>query len=457
MNREQISINNEQRTMNNEQRSKNKDKKTKDRILFSLFTVLCSLFSVLCSLPESDKSRNEYDPDLFGWRPASMTPFSVNESISGFAYGKVSGKDRYTAISTGGAIAWSDDGDIWLRAVRRVECDRVLLGDRCGEVFLIGLQDISYVCTKYEEENNPNLRTVTPPGVFNAVTFGDGIFVAAGNKGFFAHSENGKEWIVAQKDGFASDGTIRGLAWGNGVFTAVGSNSNRAYVRYSIDGETWSAGPVFTQDHSRLNDVAYDYATDSFYYIGNYTIWGYVSYSPNSGMNLQNLDPNVITTEARKLAVSNTGVPTLGIIFDWNIGSSNNEQWYRRPFVIQRSETSAGWTNCGDPDCLSKYCFGRLFWKPDLFKNPRDSNNANININDITYGNGYFVAAADAGVIGHLSGHLSGDIEYLFSGGDRFWNALAIPEFIETNFTAIESLNGRFFIGNNNGKIGYSK
>ena len=433
-----------------------------------------------CPNPESDKSQSEYNPILSGWKPASMSPFSVNESISDFAYGKVKGNDCYVAISTGGTIAWSDNGDVWQRSVRMVTCESVREGKHCGEIFLIGLQDASYTCTVpkpkldddgdyiFDDNGIPILYneylTVTPPGVFNAVTFGDGKFVAAGNGGFFARSENGRDWIVENKD---EDIVTRGLAFGNGVFVAVGSIGNKGVIRYSLDSINWIKGPPdFNPDNPgnpgdvcRLNDVAYDIDSNNFYIVGNYARWGYASYSSLSGLQWEQIESNVVSTEMRRLTVGSLTADsdvftTLGIILDKDLG---NDQWYRRPFVIQEGEIKNEWTSCDDPDCLSEFCKGRLFWKPELFKNPRYDINANININDIAFGNGYFVAVADSGVIGHLSGNLSGHKTKLYQGGDRFWNALAIPEFIETNLTAVEALNGRFFIGNNNGKIGYSK
>ena len=430
--------------MNNKQLTVNNEKRTNK---YSLFFVLCYLFFA-CSMPESSVTAPSYDPDLFEWKVASMAPFSVNETVNDFAYGKIRDNDCYVALSSFGGIAWSENGDIWHRCSRRIECERVIQAVHCGEILFIGLQDTSYTCSVPDEKGNLVTLPKNAPGAFNAVTFGNGVFAAVGNIGYIARSENGKEWTIDQRI-IGSNIEMRGIAFGGGTFVSVGNIANKGVIFYSEDGVLWDRGYENSVVDTRLNSVAYEESAGVFYVVGNYLIWGEFSIPPYWSP----LGPNIITTEARKITASSSGPPTLGIILDRDLG---NDQWFRRPIAIQREEAYITWDrNCTDPDCSVTYCFRRVFWKPELFRNPR--NNGNININDIAFGGGYFVAVADAAMIGHLSGNLSGNVTALYQGGDRFWNALHIPEFMETNFTAIEALNGRFFIGNNTGKIGYSK
>jgi len=429
----------------------------KSRPIGICFLLLIFHFSFLtCQLPESGVKSPSYDPDLFGWKPASMSPFSVNESISDFAYGKVNGNDRYVAVSSFGTIAWSNDGDIWYRADRMIECEATIGFDRCGETIYAGLHDIKYICTFTDEE-----KDLVPPGPMNAVAFGNGIFIAAGNRGNIAVSENGKSWSVDQKTILAGNNSvIRGIAFGDGIFVAVGNNNNnRGLISYTADGDYWQAGAPITVEYSKLNDIAYEPVSQTFYAVGNYGYWGTIPLGDLGGFTspIGSIFGTSGIPEMRKVVIGNSGTTVIGMIMDRNIG---NDRWFRRPVVLHTLEASASWNRtCGDPDCQEEYCQSRVLWKPELFKNPRG--NSDININDIAFGGGYFVAVADAAMIGHLSGSaaygFSGHKDALFGGGDRFWNALHIPEFMETNFTAVEALNGRFFIGNNTGKIGYSK
>jgi len=418
-------------------------------------------FSFLtCQMPESSVRSPSYNPELIGWRPASMTPFSVNDTINDFAYGKIGGNDCYVAVSSSGTIAWSDDGDIWQRAGRMVECERTIGFDKCGEIIYVGLHDTSYTCSFPDEDGNPVSVILTPAGPINTVTFGNGIFVAAGNRGFIAVSENGKSWKIEQKTLLGgNDGVMRGIAFGDGVFIAVGSSNNKGLICYSHDSVNWMPGASFSVEYSKLNDIAFDSVNNTFYAVGNYGYWGTIP-SGSLGTFTSPIGSIFGTSgvpEMRKVVIGNNGSAVIGMIMDRNIG---NDRWFRRPVVLHTLEASAGWNRtCGDPDCQEEYCQSRVLWKPELFKNPRGD--GNININDIACGGGYFVAVADAAVVGYVSGSpaygFSGHKNALVGGGDRFWNALALTEFLETDIMTVEALNGRFFIGNNTGKIGYSK
>jgi hypothetical protein len=94
-------------------------------IVGTLFIVCCLIFCT-CTPPEGNLSPEEkrvpFDPDLYSWKTASWTPFTVADTVTGFAYGRMpGGKDRFIAVARNGVIAWSDNGDIWHRAVKNPE------------------------------------------------------------------------------------------------------------------------------------------------------------------------------------------------------------------------------------------------------------------------------------------------------------------------------------------------
>jgi hypothetical protein len=70
----------------------------------------------------------------------------------------------------------------------------------------------------------------------NAITFGNGKFLAGGDDGKMAYSSDGVTWTTVEDSTFT--GTIEAIAYGNGLFVAVGMGSGIAYSR---DGVTWTA------------------------------------------------------------------------------------------------------------------------------------------------------------------------------------------------------------------------
>ncbi|AZN39211.1 InlB B-repeat-containing protein [Paenibacillus albus] len=86
-------------------------------------------------------------------------------------------------------------------------------------------------------------------GAMNAVTYGNGQYVAVGSGGVIQTSSNGMSW-TQQSSGVTA--TLRGVTYGNGKFVAVGSSSK---ILTSSNGTTWSAAtpPV----SGTFNSIAY--------------------------------------------------------------------------------------------------------------------------------------------------------------------------------------------------------
>jgi len=66
---------------------------------------------------------------------------------------------------------------------------------------------------------------------------GGGRFIACGEKGRMAYSDDGITWIAVGNSTFGSTINIVKVAWGNGRFIAVGEGG----MAYSNDGITWIA------------------------------------------------------------------------------------------------------------------------------------------------------------------------------------------------------------------------
>ena len=144
-------------------------------------------------------------------------------------------------------MAWSTDGENWTA---------VLGGEtRYGTIINHGQSSFGSIA-------------------INAITFGNGIFVAGGNGGRMAWSIDGENWIaipggtgrginpsVIGQSTFGSN-TIRSIAFGNGRFVAVGGDSpfggsDFGVVAWSGNGENWTAVSNRIFASFLVSDIAY--------------------------------------------------------------------------------------------------------------------------------------------------------------------------------------------------------
>jgi hypothetical protein len=364
------------------------------KILF-LFALGTLLLSAGCDQPDSvlPEMRTPFDPDLYAWKTASWTPFTVSDSVRDFVYGAEDGV--YVAVSSGGVIAWSDDGDVWERAA------------------------------VYED---PGAEIPVPfSASYNAVAYGDGRFVAVANGGKAAYSRDGKVWTgVDHITGFGNT-NIYGIAWGKAkyisYFVAVGENSN---IARSATGATWAGGSAsgFLNGsiNVQLNDIVY--GDGYFYVVGDN---GYTGYSDNPG-NLEGWKPwryedPFHGNNIKKIAFGKYGDENgLALVF---------EEWGNKRLALG----------------TVKMFTDRAGWDSDL-----DAGNLGNNyIGGVAFGGGYFVVAGTSAMIGYWPCTNPSD------NSNRYWRAMSFPEFQWWEITALAACKDRFFAGGIGGKIGYSK
>jgi hypothetical protein len=375
------------------------------------------LVSVLsCTQPEgADVKPAAYNPDLFGWRTASWSPFTVTDSIKAFAYGN----GVYVAVASNGVIAYSYNGDIWewARKAEPAVLEPAVLEPLVPEPF------------KLESGADAN---------FNAAAFGGGVFIAAADGGHIAYSYDGVYWTgVTGATGFGNEninGVAYGVTSGVGCFVAVGNNGNISAALSSAP-ESWKGGGV--SGFSAIKDVAF--GNGKFYVAGDDGRMGWASVpSPNfTPANTWNWHPfgwtfraqaGTFTPYVRKIAFGEYGhgTPGLGITF--------NEWGGKRIAVCAVSGFEAGNPNAWDSDIDAGF-FGS-------------------NVTGIVWSSwdgGIWLAAGTSAMIGYWPSPDPSDT------AERYWRALSFYEFRWWEITALAVLNGRYFAGNAGGKIGYSK
>jgi hypothetical protein len=188
----------------------------KKKYVCTLLFAALFLSLLSCKQPEGASGEADvYNPDLFGWRTASWSPFTVTDSVRAFAFGN----GVYVAAGLNGVIAYSYDGDVWERALKAPD---PAPGVPAAEPF------------KLASGVNAD---------FNAAAFGGGVFIAAADGGHIAYSYDGVYWTgVHGVTGFGSE-NINGIAYGAGRFVAVGDNGNISAASPVAPG-SWMGGKV---------------------------------------------------------------------------------------------------------------------------------------------------------------------------------------------------------------------
>ena len=187
----------------------------------------------------------------------------------------------YVAIGLGNQAVFSNDGENWafsnefegnLRSV-------VFRGDRFIAVGSDGL-----VMYTLNGKDWIKIGNVHSESLFKVI-YAEDKFVAVGSYGAAVYSNDGVTWIQSDH----GNGTMSGLAYGNGQFVAVGSITvGTGAVSISDDGISWTD---VTTDISSMDSgvafgnglfVAVDWATDYASYSDNGTSWTEYIFNPTN-------------------------------------------------------------------------------------------------------------------------------------------------------------------------------
>ncbi len=118
------------------------------------------------------------------------------------------------------------------------------------------------------------------PGQVNDVAYGNGVWVAVGtNNGIMSSSDGGATW-TQRTSGLASSTTFKGVTYANGAFITVGTPSGIApSACVSSDGSTWATASIPVAAGTEMYGIAYKSGT---WIAGGDS--GIVAYSTNNGV-----------------------------------------------------------------------------------------------------------------------------------------------------------------------------
>ncbi|MCL2557584.1 MAG: InlB B-repeat-containing protein [Treponema sp.] len=188
------------------------------------------------------------------------------------------GEGIFVAVGTGGRVVRSDDGGENWSAVSGPVGGRTLEGIAYGnEMFIAvgqqgrmmrsGSDGGSWTAINAGLSGNATSSATTSQFLegeqIRGIAFGDGTFIAVGDNGRMARSTNGSDWfqITSAQSGFANNHInvpIRNIAFGNGTFIAVGFDGRMARSSNGNGTGNWTriTGTTFGTRQA-INDIAY--------------------------------------------------------------------------------------------------------------------------------------------------------------------------------------------------------
>ncbi|GHV86834.1 hypothetical protein AGMMS50255_1300 [Spirochaetia bacterium] len=193
---------------------------------------------------------------------AANSPFSTFDSIDCIAFGNntwvlVSG--NATSCSTDGGITWSALGfpDFSIKSIVYGDGKFVAVGNRGKIVTSINGSTWTLVKDDIFDDGYTSL---------DSVVYGNGKFVAVGKNGT-ATSTNGSTWTLTADNKFSAFNSIKGIAYGNSQYVVAGQFLD--YLAVSPDGSDWAleTNGVDNSGTDSLNGIVY--GNDKFVAVGD--------------------------------------------------------------------------------------------------------------------------------------------------------------------------------------------
>ena len=243
--------------------------------------------------------------------------------------GLASSGSTYVAVGSFGEIHTSPDGLEW---TRRTSPSPVTLRDVAfggGQFATVGL-----CCASSVAADDAGVVLTSPDGVtwtqrfpgssargrdLFAVAFGGGVWVAVGSAGTVIRSTDGINWS-SSASGTSSD--LLGVGFGGGLFVAVGANRT---VITSANGTAWTVQPGVPQTiGSTLSSVAHNGSV----FIAAGSAGGLITSPNGSAWTVRS-----VPTTASLTGVAATGSLAVAVGYDTILSSPNGTTWTARTFA----------------------------------------------------------------------------------------------------------------------------
>mgnify|MGYP000023540844 CR=1 FL=1 len=190
-------------------------------------------------------------PDLVNWTIAT-TPYGHNSVAFGNGLLVSVGSG---STSSNGFVSVSMDGSLWLD--QRTPTAQILNAVTYGQGKFVAVGNNGTLLSSTDGINWVN-RTTGTASQLAGVAYGNGAFVAVGVSGTVLYSTDGENWITA-----GSGATLRSVTFAKGVFVAVGDSGA---IRTSVNGTNWTTRSTSPSTSEALTAVKF--AGDRFVAVG---------------------------------------------------------------------------------------------------------------------------------------------------------------------------------------------
>jgi hypothetical protein len=188
----------------------------------------CIIYGLDRFVAVGDRGTIVTSPDGAVWELVSADTLSLVHII--FA------QNRFIAVGKAGSIVTSTDGKAWTKQLSGTDQSFQYVTFGNGVFVVVGEQGAILTSPDAIEWT---IRSSRKDTWLTAVAFGSSQFVAVGASGTILSSPDGADWTARTSPAMGGLDNLYSVAYGNGVFVAVGDNK---YV--SSDGVTWTH-PVF--------------------------------------------------------------------------------------------------------------------------------------------------------------------------------------------------------------------
>jgi hypothetical protein len=166
------------------------------------------------------------------------------------------GQGQFVAVGSVGLLLTSSNGVNWVRRNSGTTFNFVSVAHGGGQFVAVGNNDVMSQHTIVTSTNGSNWTArLTTSGALSRIAYGNGMFAALGENGAIRTSTNGINWTSR------ASGTTGGLvdvAFGNNRFVAVGESGNGDAISVtSPDGITWALGTMVTGQAGSVYSVTY--------------------------------------------------------------------------------------------------------------------------------------------------------------------------------------------------------
>ena len=170
-----------------------------------------------------------------------------DSGIAGAIHGMAYGNGRYVGVAIGRRTIYSDDGATWKEGQRLNETGNAITFAN-GRFTIAGNRGEIYTSV---DGANWTPRATPSPKNLNGIAWGNDLFVAAGDTGAILTSRDGIRWDDSLTRSLGAEDYYE-VVFNAGVFIIVGENG---FIAHSPNGKAWTVIPPKTDEI--LLDVVY--------------------------------------------------------------------------------------------------------------------------------------------------------------------------------------------------------